>query len=75
LLDLFVPAVAEQKGPRDSRLLQLVPQLVGREEDTVYEKILRVTDYVSGMTDQFAIRMFRRLKGISLPHSLDRTRD
>ncbi|MFP4548120.1 MAG: hypothetical protein ACLFQM_08300 [Fidelibacterota bacterium] len=28
---------------------------------------MRINDYVSGMTDNFAISMYRKLKGISLP--------
>ena len=29
-----------------------------------YEGLLRVTDYVSGMTDSYALATFRRLKGL-----------
>ena len=34
-----------------------------------YEKLLNATDFVSGMTDSFAVMLFRRLKGIELPRS------
>lgn len=35
------------------------------EEDT-YSKILRITDYISGMTDSYATSLFKELSGISL---------
>jgi dGTPase len=34
---------------------------------TRYEKLLAVTDYVSGMTDRFAVQLYQRLSGICLP--------
>jgi len=34
---------------------------------TPYERLLAVTDYVSGMTDGFAVELFQRLSGIRLP--------
>jgi dGTPase len=34
---------------------------------TPYERLLAVTDYVSGMTDRFAVQLFQNLSGIRLP--------
>lgn len=34
---------------------------------TQYERLLAVTDYVSGMTDRFAVQLYQRLSGIRLP--------
>ncbi len=34
---------------------------------TPYERLLAVTDYVSGMTDGFAVQLYQRLSGIRLP--------
>jgi dGTPase len=34
---------------------------------TPYERLLAVTDYVSGMTDRFAVQLFQRLSGIRIP--------
>jgi dGTPase len=34
---------------------------------TPYERLLAITDYVSGMTDRFAIQLYQRLTGIRLP--------
>jgi dGTPase len=34
--------------------------------DSCYDKLLKVTDYISGMTDSYATTLFQQLKGISL---------
>ena len=34
---------------------------------TPYERLLALTDYVSGMTDGYAVRLYQRLSGIRLP--------
>jgi dGTPase len=34
---------------------------------TKYQRLLCVTDYISGMTDGFAVELFQRLSGIKLP--------
>ncbi|MFH1804931.1 MAG: hypothetical protein ABID63_08600 [Pseudomonadota bacterium] len=31
-----------------------------------YEKIMRVMDYISGMTDRYAVTLFRKLQGITI---------
>ena len=33
-------------------------------------RLLGATDYISGMTDSFALKMFRRLHGIELPGTI-----
>lgn len=63
LLDIFVPAVLSDAGGRDAKVRALLPTITG----TPYERILGVTDYVSGMTDRFAVRTYRELTGASLP--------
>jgi len=32
-----------------------------------YDRTLVATDYVSGMTDSFAVELYQRIRGISLP--------
>lgn len=34
---------------------------------TNYERLLAITDYISGMTDSFAVELFQELSGIQLP--------
>ena len=38
-------------------------------DNDLYTRLLKITDFVSGMTDSYAISLFRKIKGISLPGS------
>lgn len=75
LLDLFWSAVSADASERHHRrahkVLQLIPEDYrgprGHAADQVYERMLRITDYVSGMTDSFALSLYRKLNGIALP--------
>jgi dGTPase len=70
LLECFIPAALKAKhltGSLESRMLQLLKQraLVDNAEVTNrYDRVLRVLDYISGMTDSYAIEIFRRLAGV-----------
>ncbi len=68
LLDEFVPAArAGSQADRKNRMvLGLLPEPLP-EDAPLYERLLRITDYLSGMTDAFAVSLFRRLRGINLP--------
>lgn len=72
LLDAFVKAVqVKAKGGsigkvRSRTLLGLLPQS-SAEGISPSEQLLAVTDYVSGMTDSFAVELYQRIRGISLP--------
>jgi dGTPase len=52
-------------------LLRLVPeQSIGpkREPDpSPYQRLLRMIDFVSGMTDSYAVSLYKKVRGISLP--------
>ncbi|HKO46261.1 MAG TPA: dNTP triphosphohydrolase [Polyangiaceae bacterium] len=74
LLEHFVPAAITDLAQRGSRLEREQKALallqgrgVGLESPLVYERLLRVADYVSGMTDRHALASYRRLKGIAIP--------
>lgn len=80
LLDRFVTAVEEKAaslagGPRPTTrskvLLTLLPaQFLGKDgapDEDPYLRLLKVVDFVSGMTDSYAVTLYRRLKGIELP--------
>ncbi len=77
LLDDFVAAVSDlarrgkHASPRSHKLLRLVPeQSIGpnRDPDTnPYQRLLRMIDFVSGMTDSYAVSLFKKVRGISLP--------
>ena len=37
--------------------------------DDKYQRVMKIIDYVSGMTDNYASSLYRRIKGITLPRS------
>jgi dGTPase len=77
LLDVFYGAADDlarhgHKATRKSeKLLKLVPaQFLGPESQpsaSPYERLLRMTDFVSGMTDSYAVSLYKKVRGISLP--------
>jgi dGTPase len=74
LLEHFIPAVVpgnearKARPEREQKALELLRQRgVHVDEPSQYSRILRVTDYVSGMTDRHALATYRRLKGIAIP--------
>ncbi len=75
LLSAFLEAAIAQKGREDSgkknltvfRLLPETYQEMITETASLYEISLICIDYVSGMTDRYAITLYRKLKGITLP--------
>ena len=69
LLGKFVPALLTSKSERSKaqkKLVQIMPEQFA-VDGTAYDQLLGVTDYISGMTDSFALTLFRRLNGIELP--------
>lgn len=69
LLDKVVPALVGTDGSRSSaekKILEIIPEQF-RKGKTHYECLLHATDFVSGMTDSFAVTLYRRLRGIELP--------
>ena len=71
LLECVVPALLvdeSKRSPPERKMLALLPPEF-RTGTSQYEKLLNATDFVSGMTDSFAVTLFRRLKGIELPRS------
>lgn len=74
LLDIFVSALLdfsnEKHSHRTKTIIKLFPQqfeLAKNPEEDFYSKLLQITDFISGMTDTFAVSLYRKLKGISLP--------
>lgn len=67
LLEEFVPAYLRQSSAYDEKLVALIPNQYRGEAFNDYSKIRSVLDYVSSMTDLYAVELFRKIKGISIP--------
>ncbi|HBV17552.1 deoxyguanosinetriphosphate triphosphohydrolase [Chryseobacterium carnipullorum] len=69
LLDHFIPSILKPGHERksyDIKALKLLPKQFVYEEGTDYQKVLGVIDFVSGMTDNFATDLYRKIKGIDI---------
>jgi len=67
LLDEFIAAVLSPAAGLSRRLLSLMPEQYKPDKQDLYGKIQSVIDFVSGMTDLYALDLYRKIKGISLP--------
>lgn len=74
LLDLFFGSAMDhvlygsKANPQSRKIIQLMPeQFLPTGEENIYEIILRMLDFFSGMTDSYAVSVYKKLKGISLP--------
>ena len=45
---------------------QMLPKQYQKTDQSYYQQILQITDYISGMTDSYATNLFRKFKGIAL---------
>ncbi len=67
LLEEFIGAIMNPKDQYSKKILSLLPEQYNTETDSAYLKIQSVVDFISGMTDIFALDLYRKIKGISLP--------
>lgn len=76
LLDAFVSASegvaakGDKASLKDSNLLRLVPDQFlnskGIPHPSLYQRLLSVTDFICGMTDSYAVFLYKQISGISL---------
>lgn len=66
LIDELVKAVSNPGLNYSKLLLAKVPQQYEIDSPTLYGKIQAVLDHISGMTDVYALDLYRRLNGMSL---------
>ncbi len=66
LLDLMTQAVTHSKKAYSQLLINRVSSQYEIDADTLYGRIMAVIDYISGMTDVFALDLYRRINGMSL---------
>lgn len=67
LLKAFVSAVLNPRHSRSEKLLQLIPQQFPVERKSVYLDVQSVVDFISGMTDLYAMDIYRKITGITIP--------
>ncbi|WP_311954591.1 deoxyguanosinetriphosphate triphosphohydrolase [Mucilaginibacter terrae] len=67
LLEEFIPAVIHNNTHYHQKLVKLIPKQFISKNTDLYSKIQSVLDFVSGMTDLYAVELYRNIKGISFP--------
>lgn len=67
LIDSLTEAVMNQSHAYSKLLLQRIPEQYDTNAPTKYGKIQCVLDYISGMTDIYALDLYRKITGMSLP--------
>ena len=69
LLDELTKAVLNPDKPFSHTLLSRIPEQYDIHAEKDVDKIMAIVDYVSGMTDVFALDLYQKITGMSL-HSL-----
>lgn len=67
LIDCLVEAVMNPNHAYSKLLLRRIPEQYDTTAPTTYGKIQCVLDYISGMTDVYALDLYRKITGMSLP--------
>jgi len=67
LLDNLVTAVLNPEKAYSQQLLMRIPEQFETQNESTYGKIMAVLDYISGMTDVYALDLYRKITGMSIP--------
>ena len=67
LLDLMIEAVCHPRKAYSQLLINRVSQQYDIGAERLYDRIMAVLDYISGMTDVYALDLYRKINGTSLP--------
>ena len=67
LLEEFTPAILDPRDPLSEKLLSIIPQQYHLQSENLYNQLQTIVDFVSGMTDLYALDLYRKITGINLP--------
>jgi dGTPase len=67
LLELMIDAVTSPEKAYSQLLINRVSNQYNIKAPAIYDRVQAVLDYVSGMTDVFALDLYRKINGNSLP--------
>ena len=68
LLELYLEAVTHPQKAHSRLLIDLVSPQYETTATTLYGRVMAVLDFISGMTDIYALDLYRKIHGINLPH-------
>ena len=64
LLNEFIQAAVHPEKTYNKKLLSLIPEQFKNNNDDLYSRIQVVLDYISNMTDLYAVQLYKDLKGM-----------
>ena len=67
LMEVFIEAAVNPSRFYSKQLLRRVSNQYDIENENLEERIMAVIDYISGMTDIYALDIYQKINGISLP--------
>jgi dGTPase len=67
LLDEFTQAILTRDRYYSKNILSLIPRQFDINQEDMYSQIQSIVDHVAGMTDSYALDLYRTIKGIHLP--------
>ncbi|MDR1810544.1 MAG: dNTP triphosphohydrolase [Prevotella sp.] len=67
LLDILIKAVKDPGQEYSKLLLRRIPEQFEVSDASLYTRVLAVLDFISGMTDVYALDLYRKITGMSLP--------
>lgn len=67
LMEVFIEAAVNPSRFYSKQLLRRVSSQYDIENENLEERIMAVIDYISGMTDIYALDIYQKINGISLP--------
>jgi dGTPase len=68
LLNAFVGAVFTPESTKSRKLLQLIPDqfVIDNKHGGLYQNLQSVVDYIAGMTDLYAVDIYKKINGLHL---------
>lgn len=67
LIDKVINAVFNPEKAYSRQLIDRIPEQYETQDEDPYKRIIAVLDYISGMTDIYALDLYRKITGISIP--------
>jgi dGTPase len=64
LIHEFVQAILNPEKTYNKMLLSIIPEQFKNNNDDLYSRIQVVLDYISNMTDLYAVQLYKDLRGI-----------
>jgi dGTPase len=69
MLEAFIGAVLDPLSSKSKKLLQLIPRqyVIRGNGSSLYHDIQSVVDFIAGMTDLYAVDLYRKITGMTFP--------